>query len=247
MDGRVAFSVLAGIAAALLVAASARAEGPGVPTPTPTSTPAPGPGSWHGVYVGGGGSYSNVSVKVGGGSCYDDCYLWGDYYNYDEGDGAFGYSVHAGLRVHRYVALEVGYLDSGTIRWDQDLVYMPEFNDYYNNRVDFQAKVTEVSVLGILPFDDAFEIYLRLGAGFWDGQSTQRLDQSFGDTVVTRDVNDSGTSLLLGVGAGLTVGKGLHVRLDLQTVGIDEDVLNAREDTSLDSILFEVQYRFGAH
>jgi hypothetical protein len=30
-------------------------------------------------------------------------------------------------------------------------------------------------------------------------------------------------------------------------VGIDEDVLNAQEDTSLDSFLFEVQYRFGAN
>jgi len=52
---------------------------------------------------------------------------------------------------------------------------------------------------------------------------------------------------LAGVGAGVTVAKGLHVRLDLQTVGIDEDVLNAREDTTLDSVLLEVQYRFGAH
>ena len=196
--------------------------------------------------MGGGGSYSNVSVAVGGGSCYNDCY-WGDYYNYDQGDGAFGYSVHAGLRVHRFVALEASYLDPGTIGWNKNLVYMPEFNDYYNNRVDFQVKVTEVSVLGIFPFDDAFEVYLRLGAGFWDGQSTQRLDQSFGDKFVTRDVSANGTDLLLGVGVGVTVVRGLHVRLDLQTVGIDEDVLNAQRDTSLDSFLLEVQYRFGEH
>ncbi len=41
--------------------------------------------------------------------------------------------------------------------------------------------------------------------------------------------------------------KGWHVRLDLQTPGIDEDMLDAQNDTSLDSILLDVQYRFGAH
>jgi len=154
--------------------------------------------------------------------------------------------VHTGLRVHRFVALEVSYPDPGSIRWNKNLVYMPECNDYYNNRVDFQATVTEVSVLGILPFDP-LESCLRLGAGFWDGQSTQRLDQSFGDKVVTRDNHDSGTGLLLGAGIGVTVAKGPHVRLDLQTVGIDKDVLNAQHDTSLDSAMLEVQYRFGTH
>jgi hypothetical protein len=244
MPGNLACSLLAGIAAAFLVMTNARAQDPGAATPS--SAPAPAPVGWRGLYLGGGGIYSNVSVKVDDATCYYDCY-WGDYDNYDEGDGAFGYSLHAGLRVHRYVALEVSYLQPGTIRWDKDLVYMPEFNDYYNNRVDFEATVTEVSVLGILPFDDMFEIYVRLGAGFWEGQSTQRLDESFGDTVVTRVSDDEGTDLLLGVGAGVTFAKAFHVRLDLQTVGIDEDVLNARDDTSLDSILLEVQYRFGAH
>jgi opacity protein-like surface antigen len=124
---------------------------------------------------------------------------------------------------------------------------MPEFNDYYNNRVDLDMQVTGVSVLGIVPFNDMFEIYLRLGAGFWDGESTQRLDQSFGDAMVTRSISDDGTGLLLGVGFGLNLSRSLQVRFDLQTVGIDEDVLNAQEDTSLDSFLFEVQYRFGAN
>jgi hypothetical protein len=51
--------------------------------------------------------------------------VWsGNHYNYDEGDGAFGHSVHAGLRVHLYFGLEVSYLDPATIRWDKDLVQM---------------------------------------------------------------------------------------------------------------------------
>jgi len=140
----------------------------------------------------------------------------------------------------------VSYLDPGSILWDKNLIYLPEFNDYYNNRVDFQAKATEVSVLGILPLAP-LEIYLRVGAGFRDGQSTQRLHQSFGDKVITRDIHGNGTGLLLGVGVGVTVAKGLHVRLDLQSVGIDAAVPNARHDPSLDSAQVGVQYRLGAH
>jgi len=245
MSERVLGGLLAGVAAAFLVVTDASAQDPAAPSPGPTPAATPAPASWRGFYVGGGGTYSNVSVEVDNDSCNNNCY-WGDYNGYDQGDGSFGYSVHAGLRVYRYVALEVGYLDPGEIGWNKNLVYMPEFNDYYNNRVDFKATVTEVSVLGILPLEP-FEAYLRLGAGFWDGQSTQRLDESFGNAVITRDVNDSGTGLLFGVGAGVTVARGLHVRLEFQTVGIDDDVLNTQNYTSLDSFLLEVQYRFGAH
>jgi opacity protein-like surface antigen len=203
--------------------------------------------AWTGFYLGGGGNYSTVSVKVGGSDCGYDCYYWwGDYPEYDEGDGDYGYTMHAGWRIHPYVALEANYLETGNIRWDEDLVYMPEFNDFYNNRVDFTAKVTELSVLGLLPFAGRWEVYLRLGAGFWDGESAQYLDQSFGNDVVTRQVSDDGTGFLGGIGLGVTLAKSLHLRLEFQTLTIDKDVLNARDDTSLDSVLFEMQYRFGA-
>jgi Outer membrane protein beta-barrel domain len=218
------------LAAASLIAGAAQAQGLQAP--------------WRGIYVGGGGNFSDVSVEVGR-ACYDrDCW-WGDYAYYEDGDGDYGYNLHAGWRVHDYVALELGYVDTGDIRWEEDLVYFPEFNDYYNNRVDFSAQITQVSVLGILPFG-RFEVYLKLGAGFWDGESVQRLDQSFGNDLVTRQVSDSGTGFLGGVGVGVTFAKALHVRFELQSTTIDEDVLNARNDSSVDAMLLEVQYRFGA-
>jgi len=219
------------LAATLLFATAAHAQGFEQP--------------WRGLYLGGGGTYSTVSVEVPGSGCYDyDCW-WGDYDYYEEGDGDFSYSLHAGLRVHDFVALEATYVDTGSIRWDENLVYFPEFDDYYNNRVDFSAQITEVSILGILPAG-RFELYLRLGAGFWDAESEQRLDQSFGTDVVSRSVDDSGTGFLGGVGVGVTFAEAVHVRFEVQSTTIDEDVLNARDDASVDSMLLEVQYRFGA-
>jgi hypothetical protein len=38
-----------------------------------------------------------------------------------------------------------------------------------------------------------------------------------------------------------------HVRLDLQTASVDGDMFNTLKDTGLDSMLLEVQYRFGAN
>jgi hypothetical protein len=239
-------------AVVLFFATSARAQDPAATAPAPAPAPAPAsttvgaPAGWRGFYFGGGGTYSNVSVQVGHGDCHDDCY-WGDYYDYDEGDGDYGYSLHAGWRMHRFVALEVSYLDAGTIGWDQDLVYMPEFNDYYNNRIEYSAKATEVTVLGILPMGSMWEAYMKVGAAFTESESQQRLDQSFGDAVITRSVSDRGTDFVWGLGVGVTFADVFHVRLGFESVGIDEDVLNTRDDTTLDSILLEGQFRFGSY
>jgi opacity protein-like surface antigen len=222
------------LASTLLFAATAQAQG--------------APAGWRGLYIGGGGNYSNVSVDVDSGCYdYDECW-WGDYYDYDTGDGDYGYNVHVGLRINDYVALEAGYVDTGTIRWEEDLVYFPDddLRDYYNNRVDFSAQITEVSLLGILPASEWFEVYLRLGAGFWDAESEQHLEQSFGLDERTRRVTDSGTGMLGGVGFGVTFADALHVRLEYQATTIDEDMLNARDDSSVESILLELQFRFGA-
>jgi hypothetical protein len=202
---------------------------------------------WRGIYLGGGGAYSTVSVEVySSDDCDYDCYWWGDYDLYDQGDGGYGWSAHFGWRAHRYFAIEASYVSTGSIGWDEDLVYMPEFDDFYNNRVQFSAEVAEVSALGILPFLEAWELYLRLGAGFWDGRSEQLLHQSFGPAIVARSVEDSGTSILYGLGVGVTIAESWHLRLEVQSLGIDREVLNARDDSSLDSLLFEAQYRFGA-
>jgi len=45
---------------------------------------------------------------------------------------------------------------------------------------------------------------------------------------------------------GVTLAESWHVRLEFQTLTIDRQVLNARDDAGLDSILLELQYRFGA-
>jgi OOP family OmpA-OmpF porin len=205
--------------------------------------------AWQGFYLGGGGGYSTVSVEVGGyDDCDDDCccYWWGDYPDYDEGDGDYGYSLHGGYRFNDFFAIEASYIDTGSIEWDKHDVYLPEFDSLFHNRVTFSAEMPELALVGILPFAQRWEVYLKAGAGFWDGQSSQRLQDEFTGQIITRDVSESGVGFLMGFGVGVSLAEAWHVRLDVQSVTIDGDVLNVRDDTGLDSFLLELQYRFGA-
>src|SRR5512135_641514 len=160
--------------------------------------PPPQPQTWQGFYVGGGGTYSNVSVEVGTG-CYDCYYWWGEYPYYDEGDGDYSYSLHMGYRFNPWIAVEFAYLDAGTIGWDEDYVFMPEYGDYYRNEVDFTAKVPELSVLGILPFAKRWEVYARGGFAAWDATSDQKLTNYDTHEVIYRESTDDGLDFLFGI------------------------------------------------
>ena len=199
--------------------------------------------TWHGFYVGGGGTYSNVSVEVGTG-CYD-CYVWwGDYPYYDEGDGDYSYSVHAGYRFNQWIAAELSYVDGGTIGWDEDYVFMPELGGYYRNEVDFSAKVPELSVLGILPFARRWEVYARGGLAAWDATSDQKLTDLETGEVIYRESDDDGLDFLFGIGVGVTFFESFHTRLEYQAVWIDGDALNVDSETTLDTLMLDLQYRF---
>jgi opacity protein-like surface antigen len=199
-----------------------------------------------GFYAGGGASYSNVSVERPG-SCQGDCYSWwGEYPTYDEGDGDYSFVGHLGYRVGRYFAVEAGYVDAGTIGWDKDFVWMPELGGYYRNEVDFEATAPELSVVGILPFLQRWEVYGRIGAGFWSGDAEQTLtDVSTGD-VVHRHDSDDGVGIVVGLGVGFSITPSLHTRFEYQALWIDGDALNVDSETTLDTVALELQYRFGA-
>jgi opacity protein-like surface antigen len=204
------------------------------------------PESWRGVYFGGGGNYSNVSVERPGSGCWDCYYWWGDYPTYDEGDGDYSYVAHVGYRVGRYFAVEAAYVDAGTIGWDKPYVWMPELDGYYRNQVDFSAEIPEVSAVGIFPFLERWEVFGRFGAGFWSGESQQTLTNVDTGEVIHRRDSDDGVGVLVGLGLGFSFTESLHTRFEYQAVWIDGDALNVDSETTLDSFTLELQYRFGA-
>jgi opacity protein-like surface antigen len=194
-----------------------------------------------GPYIGAGIGASNVSVEA-----YEDddcCYYYG--YEYDQGEEDLAFTVHAGWRLHPYVAIEAGYLDAGEPEWNERFVYVPDLDDVFDTDVVLDLKAGQLSILGILPFGDVWEIYVRAGAAYWWADADQLLVRDFDGAVVERAVNDEGTTFLIGLGFGVSPTPAWRLRLEFQSFSIEEDLLAANDDSTLDTILLETQFRFG--
>jgi len=195
--------------------------------------------SIRGWYAGGGIGIANVY------SWTDTCYgCWADW---EYGDSDFAYTITGGYRFIPYFAIEASYLDSGTPEWDQDLNYIADLNDIFNVDGEIDLNSYQVSVLGIFPFAKIWEVYLRGGVTFWDGESEQILTRVSDNEVTIRNVNESGTDFLLGVGVGATLGKRWHIRLDYVFFGIDDDLLalGSGDDAYSDIATLQLHYRIG--
>ena len=210
--------------------------------PCPVFAQSPPPDS-SGFYLGAGGAWSTVSVEIAG--YYDDdyCGLWGCSY-YKDGDGGYGYTAHAGYRFMPYLAAEVNYVDPGLIRYNQGQVIVEGFPGVYKGKASLDITAWEVSLLGILPFADWWEVYLRAGVGFWQGENDQRLISTSDGSVLNGRNDADGTDFLFGLGLGFVPTPDWAFRLEFQTLTIDGEVLYTKKDASLDSVLFEVEYRF---
>jgi hypothetical protein len=192
-----------------------------------------------GWYAGGGVGISNVY------SYTDTCYgCWGDS---DYGDSDFAYTFTGGYRFTPYFAIEASYLDSGTPEWGQDFVYIGDLNDTFNVDTKIDLTSYQVSVLGILPFAKIWEVYLRGGMAFWDGDSEQTLRRVSDNEVTMRNINESGANFLLGVGGGVTLGKLWDIRLDYVYFSIEDNLLalGNRDNAYSDIATLQVHYRIG--
>jgi Outer membrane protein beta-barrel domain len=199
-------------------------------------------GSETGFYFGAGAGGSNVSVTDWNNNGHNDCC---DYY-YQDGDGDTAFVGHVGYRFLPYLAVEVGYLDSGNPRWNENGVFIGELGDFFNLSVDLKKlEATQVSVLGILPFASIWEAYVRGGVAYWSADADQTAIGTFNGALFRRSVNKSDAGFLFGVGIGATPLPHWHFRVEVQTYSIDQDLLGGYGDASVDSALFEAEYRFG--
>lgn len=189
------------------------------------------------------GFYAGAGIGSAEPSTWDYDYWYSDL---ESGDSDTSLSVFAGYRFNRYLAVEAGWFDGGTMGFDQSLVYVPELLDVYNTSVVLDVTAVNASAIGVLPFARIWEVYLRGGLAFYDADAEQRLTPSFGGESVERSIDDSDVDFLFGIGVGVTLFKRAHLRLEYQSFFIDEDLLAADDDSaSVDTLLLDLQYRFG--
>jgi opacity protein-like surface antigen len=191
-----------------------------------------------GWYAGGGIGYSNVRSVDSDGWFSDTSY----------GDPDFAYAITGGYRVMRFFAVEVSYADYGTPEFDDNFVELRDLGDVYDVDAEIDIDATQVSAVGILPFaNGGVELYGRLGLAFWDAESEQVLVSRSGGGTIRRTIDEDGTDLVLGFGAALNFNQNWHVRLDVSSHPIDDELLalGKDDDAAIENVTVQVHYRFG--
>lgn len=115
------------------------------------------------------------------------------------------WSAFAGYKFMKYLAIEAGYLDTGTASYTGQgttLVFDTELGDYVavpvKGNIDWHATGWQASVLGIWPIDDNWEVFGRVGGFYGDVKADLRLSSS--DIVGKAHTSGSSTEFLYGVG-----------------------------------------------
>jgi hypothetical protein len=185
------------------------------------------------LYVGAGPSISRAC----------DCSI---YSSDERGSFELGYVANAGFRISRFLAIELGYLDTGELGIDvkEDFALGPA------SRVSADVDLTAVQLTGLLiwPLPKRAEIYGKAGFSFWDADSDQVFSPGDGGAAIRRSVSDSGADFLVGIGVGLSFGERWHARLEAQTFDIASDLVEAEPinaSPGVESVLLEIHYRFG--
>ncbi len=87
-----------------------------------------------------------------------------------------------------------------------------------------------------------------LGGGIWEATSDQVLVPLSGGAAIVRQVDSDGTDFMLGIGAGVNIGKNLHARLEYQAFRTDDELLSAGpgQEARFDLVSLELHWRFGS-
>ncbi|MFO1407666.1 MAG: outer membrane beta-barrel protein [Steroidobacteraceae bacterium] len=92
-------------------------------------------------------------------------------------DSSIPWSATVGYRILKYLAVEAGYLDTGSASYtgsgtvdDIDLGPLPA-----KGKLDWGATGWQASVLGIWPIDDTWSVFGRVGGFFGDVKATARI------------------------------------------------------------------------
>ena len=123
--------------------------------------------------------------------------------DFDEED--FGFKVFGGYRFHKNFAVEVDYLDFGE----------PDENiSGVDSEIDLYAFA--LYGVGILPLHEKFELFVKLGAAYWDADAkAEFMGMSASD-------DEDGTDIAYGLGASYAFAEQLAVRVEYEGVDVDD-------------------------
>jgi OOP family OmpA-OmpF porin len=139
-----------------------------------------------------------------------------------------GWKVFIGNQFTKNAAVEFGYLDLG-----QSKVSVTDGVDTVN--VQWEAKGFDVALLGILPVDDKFNFFGRIGMFRWD------LDAKLSGTLGSASTSENGVDLTYGIGATWDFGKTTSLRFGwdrFNDVGDEDETGESDVDLLSASLVF---------
>ncbi|HEX9184748.1 MAG TPA: outer membrane beta-barrel protein [Burkholderiales bacterium] len=138
-------------------------------------------------------------------------------------DSDSGFKIYGGFQFNRHLGAEVGYVDAGKATFSGSAFPIGAFSG--------EVKVTAITfaAVGTLPLNESFALFARAGLAAWDAKVSANALGLGGSA------DDSGTDLLIGIGARFNLNKNWGLVLEYERVDTDEPV-------SMTS--FGVRYKF---
>lgn len=153
------------------------------------------------------------------------------------------YGVFVGYRFLPYLATELAYFGTGKANYKASgTVLVGDTPTPVDVKLDWEAKGPALSVIGILPFADVWDVYARVGVFFADTKVTAKATSG---TVSSGsfDQSKNTTEFIWGVGGGYTFLDHWTVRLEYQGLPDVGDKKNTGE-FNVDRITLAMAYRF---
>jgi OOP family OmpA-OmpF porin len=162
----------------------------------------------------------------------------------DDSDTTYGLTV--GYRFMPYLAVEGQYLDLGEAKYKANGDIYDEFDTFLGTAdldIGIDSSGFALSVLGILPIQEVWEVYARLGMYFGDTDLDFSVSADDGSEPFSGGDSESEQEFFYGIGGGYTFNETWNVRVEytiFQDIG-DEDLTG---ESDLDRFVIGLNYRF---
>lgn len=153
----------------------------------------------------------------------------------DDSDTAFG--VQVGYRWGKYIAAELGYVDLGEAWYRADI-------EGTTGRVTarHQSSGPTLGVLGLVPVNEKFDLYGRLGLFYSDVRVRLAGEDANGQILISEEVKAHSKDVYAGIGAAWNINEKFALRVEYQRfldVGDDRRTGEADVDLITVGVLFQ--------
>jgi opacity protein-like surface antigen len=167
---------------------------------------------------------------------------------WEEGPGDSATLIYGGYRLSDHLALDLTYLAESDLGWREQGALIDGLPGYYDSRTTLSTSALQLSAVGILPFLNIWDAYLKGGVSWYRADARQTVADYYSGEELVRSIDLNDIGLLLGLGIGASFTDNWRVHLEYQFFWIDNALVNveAEGDPTVDTWFFGVDYRFGS-